>query len=60
MRPTADARALYSPGVNLVAFPYYSRAILGHELADYLTDPFLKSTPRRSWERIALRVEEAL
>ena len=56
----ADARALYFPGANLVAIPYYSRTILGHELAHYLTDHYLKSTPRRSWERIALEVEDAL
>jgi hypothetical protein len=56
----ADALALYLPGANLVAVPYYSRTILGHELAHYLTDHYLKSTPRRSWERIALMVEDAL
>ena len=56
----ADARALYFPGANLVAVPYYSRTILGHELAHYLTDHYLKSTPRRSWERIALMVEDTL
>jgi hypothetical protein len=56
----ADARALYLPGANLVAIPYYSRTILGHELAHYLTDHYLKSTPRWSWERIALMVEDAL
>ncbi|HEY7141526.1 MAG TPA: hypothetical protein VIE44_15595 [Methylomirabilota bacterium] len=56
----SDARALYLPGANLVAIPYYSRNILGHELAHYLTDHYLKSTPRRRWERIALMVEDAL
>jgi hypothetical protein len=56
----ADARALYLPGVNVVAIPYYSRTTLGHELAHYLTDHYLKSTPRQSWERIALMVEDAL
>ena len=54
------ARALYFAGANLVVIPYYSRTILGHELAHYLTDHYLKSTPRRHWERIALRVEDAL
>jgi hypothetical protein len=53
-------RAIYLPGANVVAIPYYSRSILGHELAHYLTDHYLKSTPRRSWERIALQVEDAL
>jgi Zn-dependent protease with chaperone function len=56
----ADARALYLPGASVVAIPYYSRRLLGHELAHYLTDHHLKSTPRRSWERIALMVEDAL
>ena len=28
-----EARALYFPGANLVVIPYYSRTILGHELA---------------------------
>jgi len=55
-----DARALYLPGANVVAIPYYSRTLLGHELAHYLTDHYLKSTPRRNWERIALMVEDAL
>ena len=27
----ADARALYLPGANVVAIPYYSRTVLGHE-----------------------------
>ena len=56
----ADARALYLPGASLVAIPYYSRTLLGHELAHYLTDHYLKSTPRRSWERIARMVEDEL
>ena len=56
----ADARALYLPGANLIAIPYYSRSVLGHELAHYLTEHYLKSTPRQSWERIALMVEDAL
>jgi hypothetical protein len=56
----ADARALYWPGANLVAIPYFSRLILGHELAHYLTDQYLKSTPRRNWEHIAISVEDAL
>jgi hypothetical protein len=56
----SEARALYFAGANLVVIPYYSRTILGHELAHYLTDHYLKSTPRRNWERIAQRVEDAL
>jgi len=56
----ADARALYWPGANLVAIPYFSRTILGHELAHYVTDQYLKSTPRRNWEHVAIMVEDAL
>jgi hypothetical protein len=56
----AGARALYFPGASLVVIPHYERRILGHELAHYLTDHYLKSTPRRSWERIAYMVEDAL
>ena len=56
----ADARALYWPGANLVVVPYFSRMLLGHELAHYLTDQYLKSTPRRNWEHIAMMVEDAL
>jgi hypothetical protein len=56
----ADVRALYFPRASLVAIPHYSRRVLGHELAHYLTDHYLKSTPRRSWERIARMVEDAL
>jgi hypothetical protein len=56
----SEARALYFPGANLVVIPYYSRTILGHELAHYLTDHYLKSAPRWTWERIAQGVEDAL
>jgi hypothetical protein len=53
-------RALYIPGPSLVLIPYYERTILGHELAHYLTDHYLKDTPRRQWERVASMVEDAL
>lgn len=56
----ADAMALYFPGASLVMVPSYERTILGHELAHYLTDHYLKSTPRRNWERIAHMVEDRL
>jgi hypothetical protein len=56
----SQVRALYFDGANLVVIPYYSRTILGHELAHYLTDHYLGSTPRRQWERIARTVEDAL
>jgi hypothetical protein len=56
----AEARALYFTSASLVVIPYYNRTILGHELAHYLTDHYLKSTPRRHWERIARMVEDAL
>lgn len=54
------ARALYVPGANLVLVPYFERRLLGHELTHYLTDHYLKSTPRRRWERLAYMVEDAL
>ena len=56
----SKTRALYLTGANLVVIPYYSRTLLGHELAHYLTDHYLKSTPRRNWEGIARKVEDAL
>jgi hypothetical protein len=56
----ADAVALYFPGASLVMIASYDRTILGHELAHYLTDHYLKSTPRRNWERIAHMVEDKL
>ena len=55
-----ECGALYFAGANLVVIPYYSRTILGHELAHYLTDHYLKSAPPRHWERIAQEVEDAL
>jgi hypothetical protein len=56
----SEARALYFAGASLVVIPYYSRTILGHELAHYVTDHYLKSAPRRHWERIAYKVEDSL
>ena len=56
----SHARALYVPGANLILIPYYQRGVLGHELAHYLTDHYLKSTPRSRWERLAYIVEDAL
>lgn len=56
----SDAIALYVPGPSLVMISSYDRIILGHELAHYLTDHYLKSTPRRNWERIAHMVEDKL
>jgi hypothetical protein len=56
----SHARALYVPGASLILVPYYERSILGHELAHYLTDHYLKSTPRSGWERLAYMVEDAL
>ena len=54
------ARALYLPGASLIMIPSYERSILGHEMAHYLTDHYLKSTPRHNWERIAYMVEDSL
>jgi hypothetical protein len=56
----SHARALYVPGASLVLIPYYERGMLGHELAHYLTDHYLKSTSRSRWERLAYMVEDAL
>ena len=56
----SHARALYVPGANLILIPHYQRSVLGHELAHYLTDHYLKSTPRSQWERVAYMVEDAL
>jgi hypothetical protein len=50
------AAALYFPGANLVMIPHFDRIILGHELAHYITDHYLKA-PRPEWEEIAHRVE---
>lgn len=52
----AVAAALYFPGASLVLIPYFDRTILGHELAHYLTDHYLKA-PRAHWEPIARSVE---
>ena len=52
----ARAAALYFPGANLVMIPYFDRTILGHELAHYITDHYLKA-PRPEWEGIAHTVE---
>ena len=54
------ARALYVPGASLILIPCYERGVLGHELAHYLTDHYLKSTPRWDWERLAYMVEDTL
>ena len=56
----SDAVALYVPGASLVMISSYDRTILGHELAHYLTDHYLKSTPRKDWEKIAYMVEDKL
>jgi hypothetical protein len=56
----ADAVGLYFPGASLVLIPSYDRTILGHELAHYLTDHYIKSTPRKDWEKIAYMVEDRL
>ncbi len=48
--------ALYFPGASLIMIPYFDRTILGHELAHYVTDHYLK-VPRAEWEEIAHAVE---
>ena len=52
--------ALYLPKVSVVLIPYFDRIILGHELAHYVTDHYLRHTPLAQWEGIADRVEHRL
>lgn len=56
----ADAAGLYFPGASLVMVSTFDRRILGHELAHYLTDHYLKQIPRDSWEAVAGVVERRL
>jgi len=56
----SHAIALYFPRASLVLIPYFDRTLLGHELAHYLTDHYLKDAPRAEWEHIAHRVERKL
>jgi hypothetical protein len=56
----ARAAALYFPGASVVLIPHYDRTLLGHELAHYLTDHYLRAVPRRHWEKIAHQVEDRL
>lgn len=56
----ADAAGLYFPGASLVMVSSFDRTILGHELAHYLTDHYLKQTPKDRWEHIAEMVERKL
>ncbi len=53
------AIGLYFPGASVVMIPYFDRIILGHELAHYVTDHYLKVS-RDRWEEIAHEVEWAL
>ncbi len=50
------AAALYFPGTSLILIPYFDRTYLGHELAHYFSDHYLKA-PRAEWEDIAHSVE---
>jgi hypothetical protein len=56
----SDVAALYLPGAGVVMVPSFERSLVGHELAHYMTDQYLKSTPKSQWERIALRVESQI
>ena len=56
----AYAEALYFPGAGVVLVPYFHRTILGHELAHYVTDHYLRQTPRKEWEHLAHMVERML
>jgi len=53
------AAALYFPRANLILIPYFDRTLLGHELAHYVSDLYLK-IPRAQWEEIAHWVERQL
>jgi hypothetical protein len=53
------AVALYFPG-GLVMVPHVDRALLGHELAHYVTDRYLPGVARSDWEDVAERVERQL
>jgi hypothetical protein len=52
--------ALYLPKASVALIPYFDRSILGHELAHYVTDHYLKHAPLTEWEAIADRVERKL
>jgi hypothetical protein len=54
------AMSLYFPGASLVLVPYFDRELLGHELAHYLTDHYLKQAKRSDWEAIAEGVEDKI
>jgi hypothetical protein len=54
------AAGLYFPGASLLLVPQVDRQVLGHELAHYLTDHYLKQVPRRDWEAVAHDVERRL
>ena len=54
------AEAVYIPKASIVMIPYFDRIILGHELAHYVTDHYLKQMPHPQWEEIAERVERKL
>ena len=56
----AHAEALYFPGAGVVLIPYFDWTILGHELAHYVTDHYLRQTPREEWEHLAHMVERKL
>ena len=56
----AAPEALYFPGASVVLIPYFHRTILGHELAHYVTDHYLRQTPREEWEHLAHMVQRML
>ena len=60
MSPGRYVEALYLPKVSVALIPYFDRVTLGHELAHYVTDHYLRGTPLAQWEPIADRVEQKL
>jgi hypothetical protein len=56
----AQAIGLYFPQASLVLVPRFDRALLGHELAHYVTHHYLPDAPRSKWEWIASRVENRI
>jgi hypothetical protein len=55
-----EAVGLYFPQASLVLVPRFDRALLGHELAHYVTHHYLPDAPRSTWEWLAGQVENRI